>query len=443
MSSTSKFIIEGGKPLSGSVRVGGAKNASYKLMIASLLADSESRLLNFSHISDVDTVSDIIKYLGGKVRAAGERALFIDPSSLNDYHIQADHGEQGRFSTMFIPVLLHKFGKAEVPAPGGDKIGDRPLDRHFDGLIAMGAEITQENGMYVAHTNGLHGTTYRFKKNTHTGTETLIIAAVLAEGRTRLENAAEEPEIDDLIAFLTSMGAWIRRRPDRVIEIEGVEKLSGAIHKVMPDQNEAVSYACAAIATKGDIIVENAVASDLESFLETLDDMGAGYEVGSYGIRFFYHQPLKAVNITTAVHPGFKTDWQPLIATVLTQCQGVSTIHETIHPNRFQYVEALNQMGAKITAYRPEVSDPEDIYNFYLDYDRPEYPHAITIEGSTPLHGGQFQVVDLRHGATLVTAALAATGQSIITNIGQIDRGYESLDTRLQSMGASIRRETD
>lgn len=436
----SSFIIKGGTPLHGSVRVGGAKNASYKLMIASLLADDESRLLNFSSIADVVLVADIIKYLGATVNHAGERALFINPDSLQKWQINPEHGAQGRFSTMFIPALLHRFGQAEVPAPGGDKIGSRPLDRHFDGLAALGAQIHEKNGMYYASTSGLKGTTYRFDKNTHTGTETLIMAAVKAKGRTILENAAEEPEIDDLIEFLNSMGAWIRRRPDRVIEIEGVGKLHGAIHKVMPDSNEAVSYACAALATKGDIIVENARSEDMKSFLDTLDLMNAGYEVGNYGIRFYYHRPFSAVSIETSIHPGFKTDWQPLMATVLTQSQGTSVIHETIMASRFQYVPALQKMGAKITYFQPEVNDPEAIYNFDVDETTLQNEHAIRIQGPTTLTGGNFAVVDLRHGATLVVAALAAQGTTTLTNISQIDRGYESLEDRLKSMGANIMR---
>ena len=438
--SANSFQITGGTPLYGSVRVGGAKNASYKLMIAALLADSESRLLNFSHISDVSLVSNIIDYLGGSVRQAGERALFVNPQEMSSHTINGKHGAQGRFSTMFIPALLHRFGQAVVPAPGGDKIGKRSLDWHFDGLKALGAEIIWENGMYIAKANQLKGTNYRFTKNTHTGTETLIMAAVKAEGRTILENAAEEPEIDDLIAFLNNMGAWIRRKPNRVIEIEGVKQLKGTIHKVMPDRNEAISYACAALTTKGDIVIEDLPADLITSFLEVIDQIGAGYEVGPYGIRFFDKGPLSATKITTAIHPGFMTDWQPLMATVLTQCQGESTLHEVIHSNRFQYVDALQKMGADIEYFNPKVTKPEEIYNFRLEDDRPEYYHAIKVTGPTALKSGNFEVADLRHGATLVIAALAAQGTSTISGIEHIDRGYETLDEKLQSLGAQITR---
>lgn len=434
------FKIVGGTKLHGSVRIGGAKNASYKLMLASLLGSSESRLLNFSHISDVEKVASIIQYLGGKVNRAGERAIFIDPTSLESFTLDPEDGAQGRFSTLFIPVLLARFGKATVPNPGGDKIGKRPLERHFEGLEALGARITEKDGQIYAETDGLKGTIYRFEKNTHTGTETLILAAATADGTTILENAAEEPEIDDLILFLNSMGAQISRQPNRVIEIIGQKVLHGAIHKIMPDRNEAVSYACAAIATKGDVIIENANPEHLKAFLDKLDEINAGYEVGNYGIRFFYKGPLKATTVITEIAPGFMTDWQPLFAMVLTQCEGTSILHETIMQKRFQYVPELINMGAQIEEFNPDIENPEEFYNFNLADDSPENFHAIKITGPTPLKSGNFSVHDLRHGATLILAALTATGTTIIDGIEHVDRGYEALAERLQSMGADITR---
>ncbi len=434
------FQVTGGTPLHGSVRIGGAKNASYKLMIASMLGETESRLLNFSHISDVELVGKIIAYLGATVWQAGERAIFISPENLNSHTIDQEHGEQGRFSTMFIPPLLARFGTASVPAPGGDKIGKRPLDRHWDGLEALGARVWVENGMYRAETTGLRGTTYRFRKNTHTGTETLLMAAARAQGTTVLENAAEEPEVDDLITFLNAMGARIARSQKRVIKIEGVPALHGAIHKLMPDRNEAVSYACAAVATQGDVIIENARPEHLTAFLEKLDVIGAGYEVGNYGIRFFYKQPLVATDITTSVHPGFMTDWQPLWATLVTQAVGVSSIHETIMESRFQYVSELQQMGVRCELYMPDIQNPDELYNFNLEDDAPDRPHAVRIYGKAQLQPGEFRVKDLRHGATLILASMIAQGTSIIHDIEHVDRGYESLDNRLRSMGAQITR---
>ncbi len=432
------FIIKGGKPLFGSVRLGGAKNASFKLMIASLLTKGESRLLNFSHIKDVDVTRDMIHDLGAKTYTAGERTLFISGKGLEKDSIPEKYGKLSRASSMFLGPLLTRFGHAVVPLPGGDEIGKRPIDRHLMGLEALGAKIHDHDGVLEATCKGrLKGATYKFEKNTHTGTETLLMAAVCAKGKTVLENAALEPEIDDLILFLNHMGAKIQRKNGRVIEIHGVDELHPTIHRIMPDRNEAVSYACAAIATKGDIIVENARAEHLKAFLHKLDEMGAGYEVGSYGIRFFYKGKLRAVQVETQPHPGFMTDWQPLFAILLTQAEGKSIIHETVSESRFQYAKGLQSLGAKLRLFNPDVKDPHKTYNFSY-HPSPSIMHAIEIEGVTQLRGTEFHVPDLRAGATMVLGALVAGGTTKITNISQIDRGYEELDTRLRSMGAQI-----
>jgi UDP-N-acetylglucosamine 1-carboxyvinyltransferase len=281
---------------------------------------------------------------------------------------------------------------------------------------------------------------YRFPKNSHTGTETVIMAAALAEGKTIIENAALEPEVDDLIVYLNNMGAHIRRRHHRIIEINGVENLHGTIHQIMPDRNEAVSYACAALATKGDIIVENAQSQYLTAFLEKLDEIGGGYEMQHYGIRFYYKEPLREADITTEPFPGFMTDWQPLWAVLATQLQGTSVIHETVYPSRFHYIEHLQQMGSDIDLFTPEVEHPDKIYNFDYSESVPPHHHAARFNGPTQLKPGTFTCRDLRHGATLVLAALAAAGKSVIHNIDEIDRGYEHLDSRLRSMGAKIER---
>jgi UDP-N-acetylglucosamine 1-carboxyvinyltransferase len=435
----STYLISGGTPLYGSVRVGGAKNASYKLMIAALLADTPSRLLNFSHISDVGLVASLINGLGAKAATVGERCYTVDPAGLLKSDISNEYGEASRASTMFIPPLLAKLGRAVVPFPGGDKIGKRPLERHFQGLEALGAQVKVENEQIVVTTEGLKGAHYRFAKNTHTGTETLIMAAVKAKGQTVLENAAEETEVDDLINYLNLMGAKIRRTEARTIVIDGVDHLHGAIFKIMPDHNQVVSFACAALATKGDVIVENARKDDLEIFLKKLDEINAGYEVGNYGIRFFYKGQLKATEVTTEVHPGFKTDWQPLWVTMMTQAEGISVLHETVQQNRFQYVPALQEMGAKIELFNPSVQDPENVYNFnWNDRNEADF-HAARIFGPMALKAGEFTVKDLRHGATLMIAGMVASGQTRLHDpTGHIDRGYEELDQQLRSMGANI-----
>ena len=344
----SQFIIQGGKPLKGAVRLGGAKNASFKLMIASLLCKGETRLLNFSKIADVEITKMILKKLGVKIRSAGERTLFIDSSNLNNYKVPYNLGLASRASAMFIGPLLFRKKNAIVPMPGGDKIGKRPLDRHFEGLKVLGARVEFKNGLFKVSAENLKGGYYKFPKNTHTGTENLIMTAAGAKGKTVLDNAAQEPEIDDLINFLNKMGARIKRVSSRTIRINGVSSFKPAIDKIMPDRNEAVSFAVAAIASKGDIIVENARVKDLRAFLNMLDVVGGGYEIGNYGIRFYYKQKIKAAKIITKPHPGFMTDWQPLWAILATQSYGISIIIEAIHVSRFQYVPFLQQMGAKI-----------------------------------------------------------------------------------------------
>jgi len=435
-----RLIIQGGTPLKGVVRLGGAKNSSYKLMIASLLCSHENRLLNFSRIADVELVKQIIQKLGPKIYSAGERTLFINAAKLGSSIIPQDLGLASRASSLFIAPLLARTKKAIVPLPGGDKIGSRSLDRHFAGLKALGVKLEIKNNLIHASCSQLTGALYTFSKPTHTGTETMIMAAVLAKGKTILRNAALEPEVDDLINFLNQMGAKITRLANRIIEIEGVKKLKPVIYKVMPDRNEAVSYAIAALITRGDIIVENAREKDLTAFLAKLQKTGAGIEKADYGLRFFYQKPLTAVDITTEPHPGFMTDWGPLWSVLATQCRGTSRIIETVFTSRFQFVKDLQSMGAKIKFFQPQAANPEEFYNFNLEDDRPDNFHGIKVSGITPLVGKTITITDIRAGATLALAGLAAQGQTILTGLEHIDRGYENFAGRLLKLGAKIRR---
>lgn len=435
-----KFIVRGGRPLKGAVRVGGAKNASFKLMIASLLASGQSRLLNVSKIGDVEITKEIIESLGGHVCSPGERTVFINPDKLKTEVIDERFGNKSRASIIFAGPLLDRFGKASLPFPGGDKVGRRPVERHLEGLKALGAKVESDNDFIHLSCSQLVGTKYRFSKNTHTGTETMIMAAVKARGQTVLENTALEPEIDDLILFLNKMGAKIKRLVEREIKIEGVKGLKGTVHKIMPDRNEAVSYACAALATKGDIIVENVEEKILRAFLEKVEESGGRFEAGSYGIRFWYEKPLKAVNVAAIPYPGFMTDWQPLWTTLMTQAKGESEIIERIFPYRFGFVEDLNKMGAKIKLFNPRIKNPKDFYNFNLEDDRSNYFHGAKVTGPTPLRGMNLVVPDIRAGATLTLAALIAKGKSTLSQIEHIDRGYQDLDGRLRELGADIKR---
>ena len=395
-----KFIIQGGVKLQGSIHLCGAKNASYKLMISSLLASGESRLLNVPQISDVEIVRKIITELGGKVRSAGERMLLIDTSSLTTHIIPKKYGKLSRASSLFIAPLLARKKKVIVPLPGGDKIGARPLDRHLEGIKALGASVQQKNNSIEVLAKRLVGTRYRFQKNTHTGTETMILASVLAKGKTILENAALEPEVDDLISFLSGMGANINRRPKRIIEIIGVNKLYPTIHKIMPDRNEAVSYACAALATRGDIIVENARKDHLQAFLDKLVEAGGGFETESFGIRFYYKKQLRATDVITQPHPGFMTDWQQPFVILMTQSEGISIVHETVYEKRFGYVNALKKMGAEIELYNTCLG------SLSCRFKNTQYNHSAVVKGPTGLNSAEIDIPDLRAGFSYLIAGV-------------------------------------
>jgi len=436
----SKFLIDGGCPLKGKVSLLGAKNSSFKLLVAALLSSEESVISNVPQIGDVKVTTEIIKALGGKIKRINAHSFSISGKRIFSFKIPQFLGEKSRSSCMFVGPLLNRFGQAFLPCPGGDKIGRRPIERHLKGLKAMGVEIDYEDGFLKVKAKKLKGAFYCFPKNTHTGTETLIMAAVLAEGKTVLENAAQEPEVDDLVSFLNKMGAKIKRTKPRRVEIQGVRSLKGTRHKVMFDRNEAVTFACAALATKGEVFVKNAEEKNLTAFLRKLKEIGAGFEIKDSGIRFFYKAPLKVKSVTTKPYPGFMTDWQPLWTVLMTQAKGKSVVHETIFENRFGYVPYLQKMGAKIEFFNPQIKNLQKFYNFNLEDDRPDYFHAIRVTGPTKLKGAEIKIPDIRAGATLILAALTAKDRTVLSNIDHIDRGYENLDGRLRSLGAKIKR---
>ena len=436
-----KLVVNGGRKLKGKIGVSGSKNVALKVLVASLLTKEKVIIENVPRISDFNILVEIVEDLGATVDFI-DHTLTIEAGTLADYDVPLEGAASLRASSMLIAPLLVRMGKALIPNPGGCRIGARPIDRTIEGLIHMGADIRydSQDGYFHAKTNGFRGVTYEFEKNTHTGTETLIIAAVLAKGKTILKNAAEEPEVDELINFLTSMGAKIKR-DKRTITITGVNKLSGTTFRIMPDRNEVVTFAIAAYVTNGDITVVNAQKEHIKEFLDKLDLAGAKWEeVKEGGIRF-YNGTFAAVDVETRQHPGFMTDWQAPWAVLMTQANGTSIIHETVYESRFGYVNELIKMGAKIKLFNPKVENPKEFYNFNYDDDKPEYRHAARIEGPTPLHNAVVQITDLRAGATLVLAALAASGKSVIFGVQHLDRGYEDFDEGLRSLGADIQRE--
>jgi len=436
-----KFIITGNKPLRGAVSVSGAKNVALKAIVAATLTEEEVIIHNIPLISDFFVMVNIIKHLGGDVEINDHTVRIRMKDFISD-RISLDEASHIRTSSMFLAPLLMRLKKAHIPNPGGCRLGARPIDRTVDGISQMGAKInySSDDGFFHAEADGLTGITYKFAKNTHTGTETMIIAAVLAKGKTILENAAEEPEIDDLITLLSAMGAKIERKQGRVIEIEGVEKLHGAEFTISPDRNEVVTFAIAAYVTHGDIFIKGAREKDIKEFLEKLTEAGAQYETKEDGIQFVSNGQLRATEVVTRQYPGFMTDWQAPWTVLMTQAEGESTVHETVFENKLSYIKDLKKMGASITPFKPEVSNPEEFYNFNLSDDNPDFVHAIKIVGPKKLHNAIVSMIDLRAGAAVVLAALSAKGETIIHNISLIDRGYEAFENRLTALGADIKR---
>ncbi len=435
-----KLIISGGVPLKGKVTVSGAKNVAMKAILAGLLTEEPLEIHNIPLISSVLGTIKIIEQLGASVLRRGHQ-ITISAKNLQNHKIPLELGGLYRTSTMVMGPLLARFGKAIVPNPGGCRLGKRPVNWHTEALVKMGAKITYTHGYFYAETKRLLGAHIRFEKNTHTGTESIILAAVLALGETVLENAAAEPEIDDLIRMLNQMGAQIRRTHKRTIVINGVQKLHGTTYTIMPDRNEAVTFAAAAIATYGDVLVSGTQREHLLAFLKGLDDIGGGWEaIDQNTTRFYWKQPLRKSDIVTGAHPEFMTDWQQPWAVLATQAQGVSTIHETVFECRFSYVSELRKMGAKMEFYDPKVSNPQEYYNFNWNDRIQGYHQGIKIFGPTKLHEAILEMDDIRAGATLVVAALAASGRSVLTEVNHLDRGYEKLDERLKTLGAKTER---
>ncbi len=438
-----KLIVTGGNKLKGTVKVSGAKNVALKTLIAACLTDEEITIKNVPLISDFFTMIEIIKGLGGNVRLTDHTAR-IQIKKIKNHKLSLDIAARIRTSFMFIVPLLLRSHHAVIPNPGGCRLGARPVDRLVDGLKKMGANITynHEDGFFYTKATKLHGSDYTFKKNTHMGTETLLLAAVLAEGKTILKNAAEEPEIDELIELLNNMGADIKRNGKRIIEINGVKKLHSAVYTIGPDRNEIVTFACAALITRGDIFIKGAKKEYISEFLDKLKIAGGGIDEKRDGLRFYYKGPLNAVDIETKPYPGFMTDWQAPWGVLMTQAKGESIIHETVFENKLDYIKELQKMGGVAKLFNPKIARPEDVYNFNLSDDKSKYFHAVKIKGLTTLHNAIITMWDIRAGAAVLLAALNAKGTSNIYDIEKLDRGYENFEKRMIQLGAKIKRIT-
>jgi len=410
-------------------------------MIASLMGKTPSFLSNITKAGETKITSSVIKRLGGKAKFIGEHSVVINPHGLKSWQIPFGIGKESRSSTLFVPVLLYHFGQARVPWPGGDKIGARPLDRHLKGMRKMGIKVKEEAKWLSFEIKARpQGCFYRFAKNTHTGTDTLLMLAAFAEGETVLENAAQEPEVDDLIVFLNKMGAKIKRIKERTIVIKGVKKFRGTRHAVIPDRNEAVTFACAALGTGGFVSIFNVRPVDLTAFVEKVKEAGGRVKAGVDEMKVEAPPVLRATQIETSPHPGFMTDWQPLWFTLMTQARGKSTVVERVYPSRFQFAKYLIKMGAKIEFFNPRVKNPRQYYEFDLRHDSPQYFHGARIWGPSKLRGTTVSSSDIRAGAALLLAALMAEGKTTIDNAEKLFRGYENLDLRLANLGGKILR---
>ncbi len=429
-----KFIIRGGKKLTGEITLAGTKNATSKMLVASLLTEGECVLTNTPQIGEVDITMELCRAIGSDITSNGHIIRIKTPEIKNNRVTSLSR--RNRIPILALGPLLARVGEAEVPFLGGDKIGARPVDLHIEALRAMGATIEVSDGTYKATApNGLRGAKIDFSFPSVGATENVMLAAVLAKGRTTIHNAAKEPEIIALIKMLQNMGAIIEIGAHRTIYIDGVKSLRGTTHEVLPDRNEAVSFACLAVATAGDVFVKNAVQEHLITFLSALRRAGGEYEVKDGGIRFWRPNKLIATIIETDTHPGFMTDWQQPFTVLLTQAEGVSVIHETIYEDRFGYAADLNAMGADIKVFSKCLGE------LICRFNGSSFNHSAIINGPRKLHGARLTVRDLRSGIAHVIAGLVADGETIVDNVEEIDRGYENLETRLQSLGADIVRQ--
>lgn len=425
------YSITGGRPLSGRTRVAGAKNAATKLMVATLLTDEPCRLENVPKLGDTEITAELLASVGTTLEWNGT-TLHLQTPSISTTTVHA-LSRKNRIPILAIAPLLHRGKHADVPIVGGDNIGPRPVNLHLESLRAMGAQVDQTDTAFVASANSLHGAHIRLAFPSVGATETVLFAAVLAQGLTRLENAAVEPEVLELIMFLQKMGAIVHLGANRVIEVEGVQKLHGASWRIGPDRNEVVSFASAAIGTGGDVFIEGAQQEALVTYLNVIRRMGAQFTVEVDGIHFQAGKVLRAIDFSTDTHPGFMTDWQQPTVALLTQADGVSHVHETIYEDRFSYTNDVVKLGAEI-----RVTDACGVAE--CRFAKSKARHFATVTGPRPLTAGTLHIPDIRAGMAHIITALIATGTSTVHGIEHLDRGYVALDERLRQLGAEIQR---
>jgi UDP-N-acetylglucosamine 1-carboxyvinyltransferase len=418
------FRVAGGQPLNGTVSISGAKNAALKLLAAATLTGERCRFSNVPEIEDVRVMAETLRDLGVVVDHPEPNVYEVASGDVDWLFVPLEAAAKMRASFILLGPLLTRFGQVIISNPGGDRIGRRPVDLHVDALRALGAEIEYRYGYYYAKAPGrLRGGEVRFPFSTVMGTENALMAATLAEGHTVIRPAAAEPEVDDLISFLQKMGAQVERTFKDTIEVEGRKRLRGADHRVVPDRIEAGTFMVAGAVTGGQVTLQGAEAQHLDAMLQVLEAAGVGIETGPDAVRVdgkaLLDGGFNACDIETAPYPGLATDIQPPLCVLLTQARGTSRVHEAIFEDRLDWMSELRRMGADV-----EVIDA----------------HHAQIRGPKPLHGANVEIGDLRAGASLILAALAADGTTTISGAHHVHRGYENIERKFMDLGARIER---
>ena len=411
-----RYIIKGGTPLVGEVEISGAKNAALGILAAAIMADETVAIDNLPDVSDVNVLIDAIAEVGAKVNRDSRHSVKINGGTITSTKADNEYIKKIRASYYLLGAFLGKFKKAEVPLPGGCNIGSRPIDQHLKGFKALGADIKIEHGMIIANAEELVGSHIFFDVVSVGATINVMLAAALAKGNTVLENVAKEPHVVDLANMLNSMGANIKGAGTDVIRIKGVEKLHGSEYSVIPDQIEAGTFMLAAAITRGNVLVKNVIPKHLEAITAKLYEIGATVEEYDDAVRVIGNEVIKPTHVRTLPYPGFPTDMQPQMAVALALAQGTSTVTENLFENRFKYVDELAKMGANIKVES----------------------NIAVFEGIDEFTGAEVNALDLRAGAALVIAGIAAKGFTTIESVHYIKRGYEMLEKKLQKLGAQI-----
>ncbi len=412
------FLVKGEQTVKGRITINGAKNSAVALLPAALLTEEKVKIDNLPRITDINILLEIMRALGAVVSFAGGRSLIIDGANVDSFIPPETLVNKLRASYYLMGSLLGRFGRVEIPMPGGCDLGPRPIDQHIKGFTAMGAEVEVEHGLVKVKAKALKGAHIYLDVVSVGATINIMLAAVKAEGRTVIENAAREPEIVDVANFLNAMGAQIRGAGTDVIKIQGVRELHGAEHSVIPDRIEAGTFMIAAAATGGELIVADVIPRHLEPVTAKLKEVGAEVELGPDYIGVRGSNGLAACDVKTFPYPGFPTDLQPHMMVLLLKAPGISLITENVFERRFRHIDELRKMGAMITL---------------------EGRTAI-INGGRPLSSAPLRAMDLRGGAAFIIAGLIASGDTIVNNIAYIDRGYEKIEERFQEVGVCVQR---